>query len=63
MKVFEQEKGKQFEPCIVEATKECQDEIEELARTFKKQEAESEKQEVEWWENYHSSMKKFEKEE
>ena len=50
---------KQFEPCIVEATKACQSEIEQLARTFKMQEAETEKQEVEWWENYHNSMKKY----
>ncbi len=57
--IFNESISKQFEPCIVEATKACQTEIEELARTFKKQEAESEKQEVEWWENYHNSMKKF----
>ena len=57
--IFNESIEKQFEPCIVEATKECQDEIEELARTFKKQEAESEKQEVEWWENYHNSVKKY----
>ena len=58
--IFNESIEKQFEPCIVEATKACQAEIEELARTFKKQEAETEKQEVEWWENYHNSMKKFE---
>ena len=57
--IFNESISKQFEPCIVEATKACQAEIEELARTFKKQEAETEKQEVEWWENYHNSMKKF----
>ena len=57
--IFNESISKQFEPCIVEATKACQEEIEELARTFKKQEAETEKQEVEWWENYHNSMKKF----
>ena len=57
--IFNESISKQFEPCIVEATKACQEEIEELARTFKKQEAESEKQEVEWWENYHNSMKKY----
>ena len=61
--IFNDSIEKQFEPCIVEATKQCQVEIEQLARTFKMQEAETEKQEVEWWENYHSSMKKFEKEE
>ena len=58
--IFNESIEKQFEPCIVEATKACQAEIEELARTFKKQEAETEKQEVEWWENYHNSMKKYE---
>lgn len=58
IKIFNESTEKQFEPCIVEATKACQEEIEELARTFKKQEAESEKEEVEWWENYHNSMKK-----
>ena len=57
--IFNESISKQFEPCIVEATKACQKEIEELARTFKKQEAESEKEEVEWWENYHNSMKKY----
>lgn len=60
IKIFNESTEKQFEPCIVEATKACQEEIEELARTFKKQEAESEKEEVEWWENYHNSMKKYE---
>ncbi len=59
IKIFNELTEKQFEPCIVEATKACQEEIEELARTFKKQEAESEKEEVEWWENYHNSMKKI----
>ena len=59
IKIFNELTEKQFEPCIVEATKACQKEIEELARTFKKQEAESEKEEVEWWENYHNSMKKI----
>ncbi|MCR4949304.1 MAG: HD domain-containing protein [Treponema sp.] len=58
--IFNESIEKQFEPCIVEATKACQSEIEQLARTFKQQEAETEKQEVEWWENYHNSMKKFE---
>ena len=58
--IFNESISKQFEPCIVEATKACQTEIEQLARTFKMQEAESEKQEVEWWENYHNSMKAFE---
>ncbi len=58
--IFNESIEKQFEPCIVEATKACHAEIEELARTFKKQEAETEKQEVEWWENYHNSMKKYE---
>ena len=58
--IFNESIEKQFEPCIVEATKACQAEIEELAGTFKKQEAETEKQEVEWWENYHNSMKKYE---
>ena len=58
--IFNESVEKQFEPCIVEATKACQQEIEELARSFKMQEAETEKQEVEWCENYHNSMKKFE---
>ncbi len=58
--IFNESIEKQFEPCIVEATKACQSEIEELARTFKMQEAETEKEEVEWWENYHNSMKKYE---
>jgi HD-GYP domain-containing protein (c-di-GMP phosphodiesterase class II) len=57
--IFNESTEKQFEPCIVEATKACQTEIEELARAFKMQEAETEKEEVEWWENYHNSMKKF----
>ena len=48
-----------FEPCIVQATIECQHEIKELARAFKMQEAETEKKEVEWWQNYHNSMKKY----
>ena len=59
LNIFNDSIEKQFEPCIVEATKACQSEIEQLARTFKMQEAESEKQEVEWWENYHNSMKKY----
>lgn len=59
IKIFNESTEKQFDPCIVEATKACQEEIEELAKTFKKQEAESEKEEVEWWENYHNSMKKI----
>ena len=60
LNIFNDSIEKQFEPCIVEATKACQSEIEQLARTFKMQEAETEKQEVEWWENYHNSMKKYE---
>ena len=59
LNIFNDSIEKQFEPCIVEATKACQSEIEQLARTFKMQEAETEKQEVEWWENYHNSMKNF----
>ena len=59
LNIFNDSIEKQFEPCIVEATKACQSEIEQLARTFKMQEAETEKQEVEWWENYHNSMKKY----
>lgn len=35
IKIFNESTEKQFEPCIVEATKACQEEIEELARTFK----------------------------
>ncbi len=58
--IFNDSICKNFEPCIVEATIACQAEIEELARIFKMQEAESEKKEVEWWENYHNSMKAFE---
>ena len=50
-----------FEPCIVQATIQCQNEIQNLAKTFKMDEAVTEKQEVEWWENYHNSLKKFEK--
>ena len=49
-----------FEPCIVKATIECQNEIQQLAASFKLEEAATEKQEVEWWENYHNSMKNFE---
>ncbi len=60
LNIFNDSIEKQFEPCIVEATKACQSEIEQLAKTFKMQEAETEKQEVEWWENYHNSMKKYE---
>ncbi len=60
LNIFKDSIEKQFEPCIVEATKACQSEIEQLAKTFKMQEAETEKQEVEWWENYHNSMKKYE---
>ncbi len=48
-----------FEPCIVQATIECQNEIQKLAASFKLEEAATEKQEVEWWENYHNSMKNF----
>ena len=58
--IFNDSVSKNFEPCIVEATIACQMEIAELAKTFKMQEAETEKQEVEWWENYHNSIKKFE---
>ena len=58
--IFDELTSISFEPCIVEATKECQSKIEILARNFKLQEAESEKKEVEWWNNYHNSMKKFE---
>lgn len=58
--IFNESVEKQFEPCIVEATKACQTEIEQLARTFKLQESETEQKEVEWWENYHNSMKKYE---
>ena len=57
--IFNESICKQFEPCIVEATIACQTEIEQMARVFKQQESETEKQEVEWWENYHHSMKKF----
>ena len=57
--IFNESICKQFEPCIVEATKACQSEIEELAKAFKMQEAETEKLEVEWWQNYHNSMKKY----
>lgn len=59
IEIFNDLNTKSFEPCIVEATIECKAEIREFARTFKIQEAESEKEEVEWWENYHNSINKL----
>ncbi len=58
--IFNESIGRDFEPCIAQATIDCQAEIEELAKSFKMQEAESEQKEVEWWQNYHNSMKKYE---
>ena len=57
--IFNDSISTSFEPCIVEATIECQEEIKELAKAFKMQEAETEKKEVEWWQNYHNSMNKY----
>ena len=59
IQIFKDSRNISFEPCIVDATIDCRNEIKQFAKTFKKQEAESEKKEVEWWQNYHNSMKKY----
>ncbi|MCR5699667.1 MAG: HD domain-containing protein [Treponemataceae bacterium] len=59
IEIFQDSVGKHFEPCIAEATIDCREQIIEIARNFKKLESESEQKEVEWWENYHKSMKKY----
>nr|MCR4790876.1 HD domain-containing protein [Treponemataceae bacterium] len=58
IEIFIESEGSSFEPCIAQATIDCRDQIVEVARNFKIKEAESEKKEVEWWENYHKSMNK-----
>ena len=57
--IFQESKGSHFEPCIADATIACRDEIVQIAKNFKIQEADSEKEEGEWWKKYHNSLKKL----
>lgn len=57
LKIFEESKGEQFEPCIADCVIECKDTIIKYDEEFKKNEAETEEKEFNWWKNYHDSLK------
>ncbi|MCR4790620.1 MAG: HD domain-containing protein [Treponemataceae bacterium] len=57
MKVFEENKGSHFEPCIAEAVIRSKDKIKYINEEFKRKESEKNSAELEWWQNYHSGRK------
>lgn len=57
MEVFRNSSGTHFEPCIAQAVINCRDEIEAIDAQFKEEEAESNAEEVEWWNQYHKMIK------
>ena len=57
--VFVKSKGQHFEPIIADAVINCKHMIEMIDRNFKTSEAESNSKELEWWRNYHETLKKL----
>lgn len=62
IEIFNESSGKHFEPCIVQAVINCRNQLEEIDREFKKVEETSNKEELEWWINYHDSKETLKKE-
>lgn len=60
MKVFEEEKGKAFEPCIAEAVVNLKDEIIKIDRDFKTFEGGRFDDELARWKKYHPEFEKYE---
>ncbi len=56
MQVFEQEKGKQFEPCIADAVISLKNEIIVIDRNFKTEEAADFADELLWWQKFHPEL-------
>lgn len=59
MDVFKKSAGSHFEPCIAQAVINCKPLIELIDNDFKTSEATTNAQELEWWKNYHESLKKI----
>ena len=59
VKVFEEEKGKAFEPCIAEAVVELKDEIIKIDRDFKTYEGAKFDDELARWKKYYPELKNF----
>ena len=55
IEIFESSRDTHFESCIVDAVISAKDKIEEVDKEFKKQEAESNELEQEWWQRYHEN--------
>ena len=55
IEIFEKSRDSHFEGCIVDAVISAKDKIEEVDKEFKKQEAESNELEQEWWQRYHEN--------
>lgn len=54
IEIFIESSGRHFEPCVVQAVINCRKQLEEIDKDFKKIEETSNKEELEWWLNYHS---------
>ena len=54
MDIFSKSRGLHFEPCIADAVINCRSLIETIDKDFKIAEAESNAEELEWWQRYHS---------
>lgn len=59
VKIFEEEKGKAFEPCIAEAIVELKDEIIKIDRDFKTYEGAKFDDELVRWKKYYPELKNF----
>ena len=58
IEIFENSRDSHFESCIVDAVISAKDIIKEIDNEFKKQEAESNALEQEWWQRYHENKNK-----
>jgi len=57
LKIFEESKGEQFEPCIADCVIMSKELIQVYDADFKTNEAATEEKEFNWWKNYHDSLK------
>lgn len=56
MKIFEEERGTHFEPCIVDAVLSCRGQLESEDVKFKENEAAENEKELNWWKEYHEKL-------
>ena len=56
MKIFEEERGTHFEPCIVDAVLSCRGQLESEDVKFKEKESAENEKELNWWKEYHEKL-------